>query len=136
MSKFENSRVTFLNTVKTKTTNQNIHSVSIKRNIHLYWSMFWLELGKIICICKKNIHHLCIYIMELHSFIYVPPRSKIGGISFLSFVHNSMLISFEQWELELWYFTWAFLVIGPFWEYQPCDLDIGNWLIFWKFWPY
>ena len=37
--------------------------------------------------------------------------------------------------LELWYFTWVFLVIRPFCEYYyfwPCDLDLGVWPIFLK----
>ena len=39
-----------------------------------------------------------------------------------------LLITFEQWVLELWYFTWLFLVIRLFrgfiifWQ---CDLDLG-----------
>ena len=38
--------------------------------------------------------------------------------------------------LELWYFTWIFLVIRPFGGYHyflPCDLDLGFWPIFWNF---
>ena len=37
--------------------------------------------------------------------------------------------------LELWYFTWLFLVLRPFCGYHyflPCDRDLGVWLIFWK----
>ena len=30
----------------------------------------------------------------------------------------SLLISFEQWDLEIWYFTWVFLVIRPFSGYH------------------
>ena len=40
----------------------------------------------------------------------------------------TLLITFEQWVLELWYFTWVFLVIRPFRGYHnflPCDLDLG-----------
>ena len=47
-----------------------------------------------------------------------------------------LLISFEQWVLRLWYFTWIFLVIRPFRGYHyflPCDLDLGVLPIFWKF---
>ena len=46
-----------------------------------------------------------------------------------------LLITFEQWVLELWYFTWVFLVIRPFCGYYyflPCDLDFGVWPIFLK----
>ena len=30
----------------------------------------------------------------------------------------TLLITFEQWVLELWYFTWVFLVIRPFSGYN------------------
>ena len=45
----------------------------------------------------------------------------------------TLLITFEQWMLELWYFTWVFLVIRPFRGYHyflPCDLDLGVWPTF------
>ena len=45
------------------------------------------------------------------------------------------LLITEPWVLELWYFTWVFLVIRPFRGYHyflPCDLDLGVWPIFWK----
>ena len=44
-------------------------------------------------------------------------------------------ITFIQWVLERWYFTWIFPVIRPFGGYHyflPCDLDLGDWRIFWK----
>ena len=47
----------------------------------------------------------------------------------------TLLITFEQWVLELWYFTWVFLVIRPFSGYHyfwPCDLDLGVWPNFLK----
>ena len=47
----------------------------------------------------------------------------------------TLWISFEQWVLELWYYTWVFLVIRPFSGYHyfwPCDLDLGVRPIFWK----
>ena len=54
---------------------------------------------------------------------FMPPRSKIGGILFLSCLSlcNSvliletltLLITFEQWVLELWYFTWVFFSWVP-----------------------
>ena len=43
-----------------------------------------------------------------------------------------LLITFEQWVLELWYFTWVFLVMRPFCGYHyswPFDLDLGVWPI-------
>ena len=47
----------------------------------------------------------------------------------------TLQITFEQWVLELWYFTWVFLVIRPFCWYHyflPCDLDLRVWPIFSK----
>ena len=47
----------------------------------------------------------------------------------------TLLITFEQWVLELWYFKCVFLVMRPFCGYHyflPCDLDCGVWPIFWK----
>ena len=48
----------------------------------------------------------------------------------------TLLITFEQWGLELWYFTCVFLVISPFSGYHyflPCDLDLVVWPIFENF---
>ena len=99
-------------------------------------------------------------------------RDRILGILFLScqsFCHSiilsktlTLLITFEQWVLELWYFTWSlthflktltllitfekwvpkllysiwfFLVIRPFRGFHffvPCDLDLGVWPTFLK----
>ena len=45
----------------------------------------------------------------------------------------TLLITLEQWVLELWYFTWVFLVTRPFSGYHyflPCDLDLGVWPTF------
>ena len=39
----------------------------------------------------------------------------------------TLLITFEQLVLELWYFTWVFLVIRPFSRYHyflQCDFDL------------
>ena len=59
-------------------------------------------------------------------------------MSHLSFCHSvilcfchlletlTLLITFEQWMLELWYFTCVFVVIRPF---LPFDLDLGVWPI-------
>ena len=49
-----------------------------------------------------------------------------------------LLITFEQWVLEHWYYTWVFLVTRPFcgWHYLwPCDLDLWVWPIFDNFTP-
>ena len=85
-----------------------------------------------------------IWIFLLLFYFYAQDR-RLGGILFLSclsFCHSvllsetlTLLITFEQWVLELWYFTGIFLVIRPFRGYHyfwPCDLDLEAWPIFWK----
>ena len=50
----------------------------------------------------------------------------------------TLLITFEQWVLELGYFTWLFPGIRPFCGYHyflPCDLDFGVWPFFKKLYP-
>ena len=45
----------------------------------------------------------------------------------------TLLITFEQWVQELWYFMWVFLVIRTLRGYHyflPCDLDHGICSIF------
>ena len=43
----------------------------------------------------------------------------------------ALLITFEQWVLELWYFTWIFPVIRPFRGYHYfLNCDLGVWPIF------
>ena len=78
--------------------------------------------------------------------VFLCPRDRrSGGIScffVLSVILSSsetltLLITFEQWVLEFWYFTWEFLVIRSFRGYHfvlPCDLDFNLrvWPIFWK----
>ena len=47
----------------------------------------------------------------------------------------TLLITFEQWVLEPWYFTWVSLVMRPFrgcHYFWPCDLDLRVWPTFWK----
>ena len=47
----------------------------------------------------------------------------------------TLLITFEQWVLELWYFTWIFPVIRFFRGYHcflSCDLDFGSLIHFLK----
>ena len=47
----------------------------------------------------------------------------------------TLIKTFEQWVLKLWYFTCVFLVIRPFRGYHyflHCDLDLGVWPIFKK----
>ena len=83
----------------------------------------------------------CIVGLSNEWFIFFCPRDqRSGGILFLSCLSfcNSVLLSetltllitFEQWVLELWYFTWVFLVIRPSRGYHyflSCDLDLGVW---------
>ena len=45
----------------------------------------------------------------------------------------TLLITFEQWVLELGYFTWIFPLIKPFCGYHnfwPCNHDLGVWHTF------
>ena len=45
----------------------------------------------------------------------------------------TLFITFDLCVLELWYFTWLFLVIRPLNGYHyflPCDLDLGVWPVF------
>ena len=56
-----------------------------------------------------------------------------------SFCHSetlTLLITLQQWVLELWYLTWIFPVIRPFCGYHyllPCDLDLDVWSFFENF---
>ena len=59
------------------------------------------------------------------SQFFMPRRSKIGGILFCPVCDSinlsetlTMLITFEQWELELWYSSWTFLVTRHFHGYS------------------
>ena len=47
----------------------------------------------------------------------------------------NLQITFEQWVLEFWYFTWVFLVIRPFHAHHyvwPCNLYLKVWPTFLK----
>ena len=48
----------------------------------------------------------------------------------------TLLITFEHWVLELWYFIWVIIVTRSFQRYQhfflPYDLDLGVWPTFQK----
>ena len=72
--------------------------------------------------------------------IFMPPKSKIGGhIVFFPVCHSvllsetlTLLITFEQWVLELWFFTWIFRdntfpLVSLFFTLY---LDLGVWPIF------
>ena len=88
---------------------------------------------------------LSLHIFSLKHFFLCPRDRRSGGILFLSclsFCHSvilsfcrsvflsetlTLLIIFEQWVLELWYFIWVFLVLRPFRGYHyfwRCDLDL------------
>ena len=85
--------------------------------------MVLIKLSDIVWPCIESIE------IEIN---FMPPRSKIRGhlVFFLlciippfwHFVNLSetliLLITFEQWKLELWYFTWLLLVARPFSGYQ------------------
>ena len=52
---------------------------------------------------------------------YAPEVEDRGAYCFCPVCHSVLLsetltlqINFEQWALDLWYFTWVFLVIRPF----------------------
>ena len=101
----------------------------------------------------KNVSHLIDtnILIELANLdinfhcVFLCPRDRRSGggilfLSCLSFFHfvifllsetYTLLITFEQWVLELFfYFTWVFLVIRPFRGYHyfwHCDLDLGVW---------
>ena len=50
----------------------------------------------------------------------------------------NLLITFEQWVLELWYFIWVYLVIRPFRGYNyfsAWDLTLEIDPFFGKLWP-
>ena len=67
------------------------------------------------------------------AYCFVLCHSVIVCHSVLLFETLTLLITFEQCVLELWYFTWVFLVTRPFRGYHyflPCDLDPGVWDIF------
>ena len=74
-------------------------------------------------------------VKSIHDLFLCPRDRRSGGILFLSCLSSchsvifsetlTLLITFEQWMLELWYFTWVFLVIRPVRGYHyllPCDL--------------
>ena len=71
----------------------------------------------------------------MSTIIFLPCNLDLGvWLTFLKTL--TLLITFEQWVIEIWYFTWVFLVIRPFCGYHyflPCDLDLGVWPIFENF---
>ena len=60
---------------------------------------------------------MCIFINFYFNGFFLCPRDRRLFLSCLSFCHHlktlTLLITFEQWVLELWYVTWVFLVIRP-----------------------
>ena len=72
--------------------------------------------------CDKTFHWLPLFFT-----LWPWPWSLIHFLKTLT-----LLVTFEQWVLELWFLPWVFLVIRPFWGYHyfwPCDLDLGVWPI-------
>ena len=79
------------------------------------------------------------------TIIFMPPKSKIGGggaYCFCPDCHSgiailsetlTLLITFEHWVLELWYYKWVFLVIRhfywylTFWPWHLTFLKDCNW---------
>ena len=76
---------------------------------------------------------------ESRFLFYAPEIEYRGAYYFCPVCHFlwnlNLLITFEQWELELWYFKWIFTVIKPFhgYLYWSCDLELGVWPIFENF---
>ena len=69
----------------------------------------------------------------LSSYFYAPEIYCFCPVCHSVFLSETLLITFEQWLLELWYFTWIFPVIRTFRGYHyflPCDLDLGVWSTF------
>ena len=59
--------------------------------------------------------------------LFYAPEIKDSVILSSSLKLLTLLITFEQWVVELWYFKWVFLVTGPFHGYHyflPCNLDL------------
>ena len=94
-----------------------------------------------------NLENICKSTNNL-SF-YAPEIEDRGAYCFCPVCHSvilsetlTLLITFEQRMLELWYFTWVFLVIRPFCGYHyflPCDLYLGvpffeNFNLSYNFW--
>ena len=112
-------------------------AVSEELRLHILWRKMPLETTNfhkilLIGIIGVAITNVILYLDSFAVKIIMPPRSKIVFV--LSVILSSetltLLISFEQWVLELWYFTWILPVIRPFRGYHyflPCDLDLGVW---------
>ena len=82
---------------------------------------------------------LCPEIEDRREYCFSPVCHSV----ILQFCHSvllsetlTLLITYEQWVLELWYFTWTFLVRRPFRGYHyvlPCDHNLGVWPFFKNF---
>ena len=59
------------------------------------------------------------------SFVFMPWDLKkgVGGGGQIQSETLTLLITFEQWVLNYWYFTWVCLVTGPFCGW-PCNLGV------------
>ena len=74
------------------------------------------------------------------TFLWVPIFLKLWpwpwSLTHYFFKTLPLLITFEKWVLELWYFTWMFPGIKPFCGYPyfwHCDLDLELWYFTWVF---
>ena len=112
-------------------------------------NLWWISLLSTWWICIEwqttgisfGCYFLCIncIVDTLFANFLCPQDRRLGAYCFCpvchsvipSFCHSetlTLLITLQQWELELWYFTWIFPVIKPFCGYHyflPCDLDLG-----------
>ena len=67
---------------------------------------------------------------------FYPPEDRGRIVFVLSVILSetfTLLITFEEWALELWYFTWVFLVTIPFSGYkhfEPVALTLEMGLLF------
>ena len=133
--------------VKKMLTDDGRRWTSIHSNRSPEWRSWpkqsWISITKVYILCQDKLVMKYILYLHLASFkFFMPPKSKIGGhiVFVLSVDHFvilsetlTLLITFEQWMLEFWYFTWVFLVVRPFRGYHyfwPCDLDLGVWPTF------
>ena len=89
----------------------------------------------IVELCLINLHWSLALLIKIFSWktFYAPEIEDWGAYCFCPVCHSvilsktlTLLITFEQWVLELWYFTWVSSHIYHY--FLPCDLDLGVWL--------
>ena len=98
--------------------------LSIKRVLdRLGWGAPFIILKSLSCTVYQSLFEINVIVTGRVDF-------QVSSLKTLT-----LLITFEQWVLKLWYSTWVFLVIRPFRGYHyflPCDLDLRVWPNFWK----